>query len=466
MKKIAAILLTLTMGLSLIACNGGETTKNSSEENSEKKPGTEQKVSGEKVTDTSESQSSGEDSATAGPESLSVMIALGQWTDNFDVLIDKYKEAHPNIQEIDASFPSSDKYPDLLKAALSSGELPDIIGMQYGPENKPWHQYLADLSTDCPVYDLLTDEQKKLGTTEFGMCIVPVYVEGTGILYNLNYLKQMGRTEIPQTRDELAKYCEELTAAGIKPFMHQWAETSLNLVNWVGPTWLGNKKDKGQDFLDELCKGEDKNLDQDKEWNDFLDTYEILIKYAQDGAIATDKWTCRNAFFMEECAMLVGEGSWETPNIENTNPDLIGHVKQGFLPCSNNPDENMMQLQTISIAATKEGKTDDHVKATKDFLSYICCSEDARQWHQEKMGNPTAIVSLDISDNMPDLAKDVIATMKEGKGIESLRPYYPLEIWPDMEKQWALFVGKEISREEFTKNFEKIFKDYSEGAYK
>lgn len=82
--------------------------------------------------------------------------------------------------------------------------------------------------------------------------------------------------------------------------------------------------------------------------------------------------------------MLVGEGSWETPNIAEMNPDLLDYVKQDLLPIYNEADKNMMQLQTISASVTDSGDP-VRVAAAKDFLSYIVSSEEARVWHQELM---------------------------------------------------------------------------------
>lgn len=441
-KKFLSILLVMAMIFSLAAC-GGEP--------------------GESKAGTSEGNSAAEGKPADGSIDLVVSMPLGQWTDNFDVLIDAYKAQHPEIGNIDATFPSSDKYRDLLKAGLSAGELPDIISLSYGISDQDWFQYCVDLSEGCPAYNELTEEQKKLGTTDQGMIIMPIYVEGTGILYNTKLLKDAGWDHTPQTRDELKKLCEDLTAAGIKPFMHQWAETYLNLYNWVGTTWLGNKDDQ-MAFLNEMLSGKDMDLANDKEWNDFLDTYEILIEYAQEGAIATDKWTCRNAFFLEECAMLVGEGSWETPNIQSTNAALLDHVKQDVLPCSNEAGANHLQKQTIAAAVTDSGDP-ARIAAAKDFLSFIASSEEARLWHQETMGSPTAVVSLEVSENLPAIAADVVALMKDGKASESMHTYMPVEIQTDMQKNWAEFVGQQITREQFTAQYEQIFKDYAAGKY-
>ena len=66
----------------------------------------------------------------AGSVNLSLMLPLGQWTDNFNDIIDAYKAENPEIGEITATFPSSDKYVDLLVSSLSAGELPNIIADQ------------------------------------------------------------------------------------------------------------------------------------------------------------------------------------------------------------------------------------------------------------------------------------------------------------------------------------------------
>lgn len=402
-------------------------------------------------------------SAMAEGIKLRVSLPLGQWTDNFDDLIEAYMAKHPEIESIDATFPSSDVYRDLLKADLASGDLPDIISAAYGLINEEWFPYCADLSTDFPAYEHLTEAQIASGTYEgHGFIIAPIYVEGTGLLCNMRLLEKAGWTDVPKTRDELAKLCEDLVAAGITPFMHQWGETYLNLFNWVGTTWLGNKDDQ-IGFLNDMLAGKDMNLAEDKEWNDFLDTYEILMKYAQEGAIATNKWTCRNAFFLEECAMLVGEGSWETPNIANTNAELLPYARQHSLPVSND-GPNKMQIQTITICVTKN-EDEAQLKAAKDFASFIIDSEEAAEWHQVLMGSPTSVTTLPVSDDLPLLGKDVIQYMKDDKAAESMYTFMPVVIQSDLEEAWARYVGQNLTREQFTERYEQIFKDYADGFY-
>ena len=449
MKKVLAILLAMAMLFSFAACGGEEASTPSA-------PADDSAASGDAAP-------AEEEKPADGSITLTVMMPLGQWTDNFDVLIEKYMATHPEIKAIDATFPSSDVYNDLLKAGLASGELPDIMGSSYGAGMAEWWPYWADLSTDCEDYGLLTEDQVAIGQCDdYGMLIMPIYVEGTGILYNMRLLGEAGWDRVPETRDELAQLCEDLQAKCIQPFLHQWAETYLNLFNWVGPTWLGNKEGAGMDFLDKLLAGEDMDLVNDPDLNDQLDYYDLAIKYAQPNAIATDKWTARNAFFLEEGAMLTGEGSWEYPNIMDVNPKLMDYIKQSYLPISNDKEKNHMQLQTIAASVNKDSK---NLKAAKEFLSYIVSSEDARVWHQEQMGSPTSITSLEISDKLPCIAQDVVQMMKDGKGSESMYEFMPSILGVDMEELWSLYVGQQISREDFCKRYQEIFTNYANGYY-
>lgn len=147
-RKMMALTLALVMALSLAACGSSGSSTAASTAGS------------------TAASTGGDETPADGSIALTVSMPLGQWTDNFDTLIDSYMAEHPEIASIDATFPSSDKYNDLLKSALSAGELPDIISVSYGILNSDWFQYCVDLSTDCPAYDLLTDAQKDLGTTE------------------------------------------------------------------------------------------------------------------------------------------------------------------------------------------------------------------------------------------------------------------------------------------------------------
>ena len=87
--------------------------------------------------------------------------------------------------------------------------------------------------------------------------------------------------------------------------------------------------------------------------------------------------------------MLVGEGSYETPNIMNANPELMNYVTQDILPVSNDPEKNTMAIATISVSVTKNADP-NVVACAQDFVSWLVSSDTARVWHQDTMGSPTA----------------------------------------------------------------------------
>ncbi len=400
-----------------------------------------------------------------GSITLSVMLPYGQWEGKFDTLIQSYMADHPEIKEINATFPSSSDYFNLLAAAKASGELPNIIRSSYGVQDYEYQQYMLDLSTGCYAYDCLTEEQIVNGTTEYGMVVIPLYVEGTGILYNMNLLEQAGWTTVPTTRDELAKLCEDLVKAGIEPFCMQWSETNLNLNNWVGWTWLGDKENGGLDFLHKMMAGEDVDLANDVEWNEFLDCYEqVLMPYAQENAIATNKYTARENFYLSKCAMLVGEGSWESPSIMEYDPELVDRVCQSYLPYSNDPAKNHLMTAYMTAGVIDSGDAATNA-AAKDFLAYIACSEDAGVWMQDTMGVPCAITTIKLSDNLSKLGKDTVELMASGNARMAMYKFYPASIQADISDAWGRFVGKDIDRAGFTSLYEKIFKDYADGMY-
>jgi ABC-type glycerol-3-phosphate transport system substrate-binding protein len=131
MKKLLCLGLTAVMGcMNLAGCGSSSSSQSATQ------------TAGTETTETQD--------IPDGSINLSIMLPLGQWTDNFDELIESYKAENPEIGEITATFPSSDKYVDLLVSALSAGELPNIIAMDYGIRRKDWWQYCEDLSVDTP----------------------------------------------------------------------------------------------------------------------------------------------------------------------------------------------------------------------------------------------------------------------------------------------------------------------------
>ncbi|MCD8223298.1 MAG: ABC transporter substrate-binding protein [Clostridiales bacterium] len=449
MKKCLALTLAAVLAASTLAgCGGGSTTTAETTTAAAAS-------AAESSAETTEAAAAAE--REPGSVNLSIMLALGQWTDNFDSVIEDYKKDNPQIGTIEYEFPSSSTYWDLLKGYLSAGTMPDIFGCGFGEQIENWNEYLADLSDLNAAADL-TDEQVAMCSLDGKTIqVMPMVMEGWGILYNMKYLNQVGWEKTPETISELEQLCKDLEAAGIQPFIHHYAETSLSLTNHLGSTWI-TVKDDPLGYFEELKSGKDMNLAEDEDLNAMLDYYDLVLQYGNDDVIATDKWTGRNSFFLEEGAMVDDEGSWEIPNIMDVNPDLADHVVQGLVPISDDASKNKLQTASICAAVYKDSP---ELEEAKKFLDYLTKSDYTAYWHQDVMGNIPCLSTVPVSENLACLGQDVFALMQDGKTHEVMTPWTPDEVKDSLGEVWSLYVGKQIDRAQFFEQYQAVWTNYA-----
>jgi len=437
MRKLLASFLTVTLVMSLVACSNGSGSKQASENEN-------------KAAQTTAAKK-------PGSVNLSVCLALGQWTDKFDAMVTAYKANNPQIGKIESEFPSSSTYWDLIKSKLASGEMPDVFGCGFGEQIANYKDYLADLSNISSAKALTPDQVKACSVDGKTIQVMPMVMEGWGILYNMRLLKQVGYNEPPKTISQLKKLCADLKAAGIQPFGVHYAETSLTLVNHLGSIWITNKQDPMKFFLD-LKAGKNMNLDKDAELNAELDYYDLVLQYAQPNAIATDKVTARNNFFLEKYAMIDDEGSWEIPNIMDVNPKLKDYVVQGVVPIMDDASKNKLQTASICAGVYAKSKQLDEAKA---FLDWLVSSDTANKWHQDVMGNIPTLSTTKLSDNLACLGKDVYALKQKNLTFETMTPWTPDSVKDSLGEAWSLYVGKKIDRAAFYKKYQDIWTNYA-----
>ena len=197
---------------------------------------------------------------------------------------------------------------------------------------------------------------------------------------------------------------------------------------------------------------------EDPELNARLDYYDLVLQYGNDDAIATDKWTGRNAFFLEEAAMIDDEGSWEIPNIMDVNPDLADHVVQGRVPITDDASKNKLQTASICAAVYKDSPQLDEAKK---FLDYLVKSDYTAYWHQDVMGNIPGLSTVPVSENLACLGQDVFTLMQDGLTHETMTPWCPDEVKDSIGEVWSLYVGKQIDRPQFFKQYQEIWTNYA-----
>ena len=442
MKRILALLTALTMALSMAACSGGGES------------------GGEPA---SEPAASGSGTAAEGSSdeqiTLTCFLSLGQWADHIDELSAAYTAEHPNIT-LEWELPSSSTATDLLKSKLAADEMPDVLGVNYGESMVQWCPHLMPL--DDIVEDLkaggIPENSIEAGYYEGSFYHVPLITEGYGILYNMDYLNQVGWETTPTTFDELEQLCEDLQAAGIQPFINHYKEDKLTLTYHYGmvPAMI---KDDPYGYVDSLKAGEDMDIVNDADWNAMVDFYDLTMKYGNADALTTDKQTARNDFFTEKAAMITDEGSWNLANIRNINPDLEDHVVQSYVPLTNDADRNKISVDLISMSVSK---TTEHPEEAKELLKWLATSEAATSWYMDMMGSLPVSTNADASaERVGCLSAQLSELMAEGKSAASLQSYVPETVRTGMGEIWSLYLAGEIDRTELLTRFAELWTDYA-----
>ena len=441
MKKVIAIALSLVMVLSMAACgstSGSVSSVGGSISASEKTAASED--TGEKIT-------------------LTCFMSLGQWADHIDELSAAYTAEHPNIT-LEWELPSSSTASDLLKGKLAADEMPDVLGVNYGESTKQWAPHLLPLNdiVDTLKAEGTPETSIEAGYYEGNFYHVPLIMEGYGILYNMNYLKEAGWDTTPTTFDELVQLCEDLEAAGIQPFVNHYKEDKLTLTYHYGMV-PGMIKDEPFTYVEDLKAGKDMDVVNDADWNAMVDFYDLTMKYGNADALTTDKQTARNDFFTEKAAMITDEGSWELANIRSINPAMEDYVVQSYVPLTNDASRNKLSVDMISISVSATSK---HPEEAKELVEWLANSGAATSWYMDKMGSlPVSTAADSTVERVGCLSAQVAELMANGETAGSLQAYVPETVRTGIGELWSLYLAGEIDRTELLTRFAGLWTDYA-----
>ena len=252
MKKVIALLLTLVMIVSLVACgkdsgtstndggSGGSTTNSGSSSN------------------TNTNTDSGGSSAKSDEEKINLtMWCIATESDSnrhaYEAAIADLKAAHPEIN-FTWEATQNQEYKTKIKAAVAANEMPDIFFT--------WScAFLGDFVEAGRVYCLDDVYQKyasELPEVMMGNVTydgkrygVPLTMNIVAMFTNLELLKEVGYDQAPTTYEDLIKCCDALVAKGIIPFGCSGAET------WCVTEYLESiiEKTVGAPLLSDLFLG-------------------------------------------------------------------------------------------------------------------------------------------------------------------------------------------------------------------
>ena len=191
LKKVASVVLALTMVAGLAACGS------SSDGDS--------KSSDSKTSDSKASESSGN-------ETEKTTLTMWSWspiTRTCDKMIEAFEKENPDIKIEFTYYNYDPEYLSALSAAAASDNLPDIIGLQPGSLTAQYADYLMDYSSYAQEewgdnwkdnYPDMIADQIQMGNKpgDEGNYILPVEAQVISIVYNKNVFEKYG-LDIPNT---------------------------------------------------------------------------------------------------------------------------------------------------------------------------------------------------------------------------------------------------------------------------
>ena len=297
MKKLASIMLCLTMLGSLASCGTQSSTQPS-------------------PSAPASPTASATASASASPASnkkvtLSAMVTTrptdGQdlWADFLPQLIN---EKYPNIT-IQVDQLPTDQYKSTVKMKFASGQGPDFFSWWANRQAEPLVTagYVKDLSS-LPMMNNFYDDIRSAFTFDNKVYAVPLGMSFLTTWYNKDHFAKAGIDKLPESWDEFMAVCEKLSAAGYTPIT---AGDKDAFVIQFGVYQIGAAAIYGDDmaFDSKLYTGETKFTDA--KW---LDTVSKFASLYQKGFVIKDslglsQQQSRQAF-LDGKASMIFDGSF------------------------------------------------------------------------------------------------------------------------------------------------------------
>lgn len=312
-----------------------------------------------------------EQPASAGDESPSEHKTVNVFTKKREWNWERIKEAFEASHEgytLHVEITEATDYYNLLKTYVTTGDLPDVIQTIPGSTIELWKEYLVDLS-DLEAFGKMSPEI----TAEYqmdGACFgVPLFAEYHGVIYNMALLEAAGITKVPDTLDEFKAMNETLIAAGQPTGIAPWKGASPIIAHMTAPIF-GAQSDSLAYYRNIESGAADLTADQN--WNMFLDYLDAVREYGNRDALNTDNTTERNAMYVGEYAWYAHDGSWVTPALRATNPDMEKNLQMGVYPYSNDASQNKIGISTQSLSIMNTENAD----AAKVFVDWLLGSDE------------------------------------------------------------------------------------------
>lgn len=431
LKKIAAVLLSTCMAISMAACSSGAG-------DSEEASGQDDKGKAETIT------------------------ALLQQSRNFDGLQNMIKklEKEENIK-IDVQVVPDDESLNMIKMKLNSGECPDLIDYNvpaiYDIVDPAAN--FADVSEEewtskLKIPENVTADDGKIYGFPF-LSVPGVH----GFIYNEDVFEKCG-VSVPATWEEFLAACQKIKDSGVTPIhmpKDTWVPQILMTDNYAKA--LG--ADKVEEFSDKIMKNEVK-------WSDvpeFADVIDQYLELYEKGYINEDFTSATYddsiSAVAEGKAAMHFNGDFFAASVLEANPDA--NISMFAMSMTDGVD---VMTENMSSAGFVAYKNSDNLDTVKKVLNLWATPEYANLYFEDRPAFPAfeGVEGGEVPEYLQDVNEKFIET---GKVIPEFN-YSVMDLNPLFESTLYVYYvdapakgnmdGKQMM-EKFQKDYKQYMKD-------
>lgn len=307
MKKLVAIMLIMTMIISLSACSQS------------KDPDSTAPTKGEDAAKTEDSGKEESESAEVRNASITVFHYMTQTSKQagLDAVEKAFAEMHPeyNITWDNVFYNQGTDYFPQLQTALAGGDQPEILMGNPGLYPDLVEQgYVSDL-TNNEVIKALNLPSGDLGDVSSNGKIYgfPIDFKTWGVFYNKKVFKELGIAE-PTTYTELLNICQKIEDAGYDAWAHAFGDAVFGDIEMRNYVWTKALDSGCNDVYEKLMSGEKKLTDYEF-FTEGLNLWAERLKWMRDDAMTNDQNAALEVFTSGQAAMMYF-GSWGIGDLE------------------------------------------------------------------------------------------------------------------------------------------------------
>jgi raffinose/stachyose/melibiose transport system substrate-binding protein len=410
--------------------------------------------------------SCGEEKSSENSKDKTIKITMinskGEIQTQLEELAEAFTSEYKNI-EIDVLTASTGQSPfERVTAMYASGEAP-TISMLDGTDMEKFADKSLDLSDEKWVEDISFSE----GCEVDGKFVAfPFAVEGCGLIYNKKVLDSadINPDEI-NTRTKLNEAFEKIEESGNEACVI--GQMDWSLANHLSTLFIANKSkniDETNSYISSLKEGS-VNLKDDKDFNGFIETFNLLIDYnvSKDDPMSADYTKCAEYMCSNEVGFYY-QGNWTWPEFENfdASEDNFGFMP---LPVSDNEDDisnNSLQIGITKFAILDSTQNDESQQnAGKEFLNWIVYDTDAQKILVNDAKIIMAFENVKIKPQDP-LGIGILDYMNNDKTMIFVANLVPSDHWKIVGPSYQKYLAGKSSKSDLISEIEKYWSEVEE----